>query len=126
VIGNQTDASARLPVIVAVDAMSLNPALAIQRGEGTNRVLGAIDAIEVFDPQIIEYSTSLREFEDWAKSNSHRAITDTFAFFMQSFDPRLPCTLFHLRPATNGKASDETVRRLLRIHEVLRDCGVEI
>jgi hypothetical protein len=94
-IGNLTDGSAKLPMVVAVDAMSLNPALAIQRGEGTNRVLGAVDTIEVSDQQIIEYSTSLRGFENEAKTNSDRAITDTFAFVMQSLDPRLPCTLLH-------------------------------
>jgi methyl coenzyme M reductase gamma subunit len=81
-IGNLADGSARLPVILAVDAMRWNPALAFQRGEGTNRVLGAVDTIEVSDQQIIEYSTSSREFENWAKNNSHRAITDTFAFLM--------------------------------------------
>jgi hypothetical protein len=48
-IGNLTDAFARLPVVVAVDAMSLNPALASQRGEGTNLVLGGIDTIKVSD-----------------------------------------------------------------------------
>jgi hypothetical protein len=52
-IGNLTDVSAGLPVVVAVDAMSLNPALAIQRGEGTNLVLGAVDTIEVSDQQLI-------------------------------------------------------------------------
>jgi hypothetical protein len=78
-IGHLTDGSARLPVVVAVDAMSLNPPLAIQRGEGTTLVLGAVAPIEGSDQQIIEYSTSSREFENWAKNNLHRAITDTFA-----------------------------------------------
>jgi hypothetical protein len=63
-IGNLTDGSARLRAVVAVDATRLNPALAIQREEGTNLVLGAIDTIEVSDQRIIEYSTSLREFEN--------------------------------------------------------------
>jgi hypothetical protein len=93
--GNLTDASARLPMMVAIDAIGLNPALAIQSGEGTDRVLAAVAAIKVSDQQIIEYSTSLRELENWAKNNSQNAITDTFALLMQPLDPRLPCTLLH-------------------------------
>jgi hypothetical protein len=81
-IGNLRDASDRLPVVVAVDAMSLNPALAIQRGEGMNRVLVAVDTIEVSDQQMMKYSTSLREFENWAKTDSHRTITDTSPFLI--------------------------------------------
>jgi hypothetical protein len=125
-IGHLTEISTRLPVVVAVDAMSLNPALAIQRGEGMNRVLGAVDTIEVSDQQIIEYSTSSREFKKWAKNNSQSIITNTFAFLMQPLDPRLLYTLLHLLPATSRKASDETIRTLLRIREFLRDCGVDV
>jgi hypothetical protein len=76
--------------------------------------------------QLIEYSTSLREFENWAKNHSQNVIADTFAFLMQPLDPRLPCTLLHLLPATSGKASDEAVRILLRIREVLRDCSIDV
>jgi hypothetical protein len=66
-IANLTDVSARLPVVVTVDAMSLNPVLTSQNGERMNRVLGAVDTIEVSDQQMIEYSTSLGEFENWTK-----------------------------------------------------------
>jgi hypothetical protein len=127
-IDDLTNGSARLTVVVVSDVMSLNPALtiAIQRREGRNLVLGAVDMTEVSDQQIIEYSTTLREFENWVKNNSQSPITDTFALLMQPLDPCLPCTLLHLRPADRGKASDETVRILLRIREVLRDYGVDI
>jgi hypothetical protein len=118
-IGNLTVVSARLPVVVAVDAMSLNPGLAIQKGETTNRVLGAVDTIEVSDSQIIEYSASLCEFENWGKTNSHNRITDIFVFLLQPLDLCLLCTLLYLLSATSGKASDETVRILLRIREGL-------
>jgi hypothetical protein len=106
--------------------MSITPALRIEETSNGNSVLGSVDQIDVSQSEFDDFSQHLQKFEEWGLNNSDSAITDTFAFILQPLSPELPCTLLHLSPETQGKATDRIVKLLDIIKDLLGQQNVTI
>jgi hypothetical protein len=89
-------------------------------------VLGSLSPLELSSEDADVMSDNLTAFEEWARNNSQFAVSDTFAFLLQPLSPSLPCTLLHLSPDSQGKATHRILVLLAELKNLLRRENVQV
>lgn len=108
--------------ILAVDAISFQREMIITN----NGVIeGSISNETLDEQQIIQLQQSFSELEEFWKKQHAALISDAFVFQFQPFDALLPSFVVHIKPSTQGKATESTVELLQEIDVQLRRANVE-
>lgn len=114
---NETEISG----IIAVDAIALDKEMVISK---TGVITGSLSS-ETVDLETLEKIQ--RDFEDleklW-KQKYDTIISDAFVFQFHPINPELRSFIVHIKPATQGKATNEEVETLNKLSCLLRESGV--
>lgn len=108
--------------ILAVDAVSFQREMIITN----NGVIeGGVSNETLDEEKVIQLQQSFSEFEEFWKSHHAALISDAFVYQFQPIDALLPSFVVHIKPSTQGKATESTVELLREIDAKLHSVNVE-
>lgn len=111
------------PVILAVDACSVNPSVSLF-SNGT--ITGLIHEFYMDKDFLTEASTTISVFEKWISNHSKLIIDSYFVFQVQPLKPTLNSFILHAVPSKGGKANNQTLSILKKLAKILQSINISV
>lgn len=115
--------SANEPVILAVDACSVNPTVSIF-SNGT--VEGLIEKYQMSKDLLTQSSTTISVFEEWMQNVSSLVIDSYFVYHVQPLNPSLNNFILHIVPSKGGKGNNSTISTLKKLAKILQSVNITV
>lgn len=120
------DSRTRVPIVLAVDAISFEPYLELSEGKivGLKKevMLEALKNQRTFEL----LGADLADWEAWVESHYDAVLTAAFAYHIQPLDPRYPCFVVHWQQKEHGKAGTAEADLLLAIRRRLQGLRFDV
>ena len=112
-----------IKVVLAVDAISFNPILTIDKS-GT--VYGTINTEKIDDVKLKKLNQDFTAFEKFVQKRKKFIVTDAFVYQVQPLLPFYNSFVIHVHPSTQGKGTDREVELLFKIKEIIENQNFEV
>ena len=111
------------PVILAVDACSVNPTVSIF-SNGT--VKGLIHEYQMDSDLLTQASNTISVFEKWMVNVSKMIVDSYFVYQVQPLSPNLNSFILHIETSKSGKANISTLLMLKKLARILQSVNITV
>ncbi|KAK8837685.1 hypothetical protein M9Y10_036220 [Tritrichomonas musculus] len=111
------------PVILAVDACSLNPAVSLF---SNGSITGLIHEYQMDKELLSQASTTISVFEKWISNHSKTIVDSYFVFQVQPLRPNLNSFILHIEPSKGGNANNQTLFILKKLAKILQKVKITV
>ena len=120
---NNSETNGEIHGIIAVDAIAFDRELVVSK---SGLVTGSLSS-EVLDAETLaKIQTDFEQLENLWREKYKTIISDAFVYQFHPLSPELRPFIVHIRPTTQGKATNEEVEILEKLSNILNENGVKV